>query len=164
MTSRPPSVDSLARSLAHTGLPHPLLVDAARQAIAAGNPDLAEHIANDIAQCLLVPVINAAGVIAHTNLGRSPVAHSQSARAQNLEFDLRTGQRGSRQAGIGQLVARACGAESAMVVNNNAAAVMLVLAALAHGRDVAVSRGESVEIGGGFRAVSYTHLTLPTKA
>ena len=151
MTSRPPSVDSLARSLAHIGLPHPLLVDAARQAIAAGNPDLAEHIANDIAQCLLVPVINAAGVIAHTNLGRSPVAHSQSARAQNLEFDLRTGQRGSRQAGIGQLVARACGAESAMVVNNNAAAVMLVLAALAHGRDVAVSRGESVEIGGGFR-------------
>jgi L-seryl-tRNA(Ser) seleniumtransferase len=127
------------------------LVDAARQAIAAGNPDLAEHIANDIAQCLLVSVINAAGVIAHTNLGRSPVAHSQSARAQNLEFDLRTGQRGSRQAGIGQLVARACGAESAMVVNNNAAAVMLVLAALAHGRDVAVSRGESVEIGGGFR-------------
>jgi L-seryl-tRNA(Ser) seleniumtransferase len=96
-------------------------------------------------------VINAAGVIAHTNLGRSPVAHSQSARAQNLEFDLRTGQRGSRQAGIGQLVARACGAESAMVVNNNAAGVMLVLAALAHGRDVAVSRGESVEIGGGFR-------------
>ena len=151
MTSRPPSVDSLARSLAHIGLPHPLLVDAARQAIAAGNPDLAEHIANDIAQCLLVPVINAAGVIAHTNLCRSPVAHSQSARAQNLEFDLRTGQRGSRQAGIGQLVARACGAESAMVVNNNAAAVMLVLAALAHGRDVAVSRGESVEIGGGFR-------------
>lgn len=151
MTSRPPSVDSLARSLAHIGLPHPLLVDAARQAIAAGDPQLAEQIANDIAQCLLVPVINATGVIAHTNLGRSPVAHTQTARAQNLEFDLNTGQRGSRQAGIGQLVARACGAESAMVVNNNAAAVMLVLAALAHDRDVAVSRGESVEIGGGFR-------------
>ena len=151
MTSRPPSVDSLARSLAHIGLPHPLLVDAARQAIAAGDPQLAEQIAHDIAQCLLVPVINATGVIAHTNLGRSPVAHTQTARAQNLEFDLTTGQRGSRQAGIGQLVARACGAESAMVVNNNAAAVMLVLAALANDRDVAVSRGESVEIGGGFR-------------
>ena len=124
MTSRPPSVDSLARSLAHIGLPHPLLVDAARQAIAAGDPQLAEQIASDIAQCLLVPLINATGVIAHTNLGRSPVAHTQTARAQNLEFDLTTGQRGSRQAGIGQLVARACGAESAMVVNNNAAAVM----------------------------------------
>ncbi|MFN5605934.1 MAG: L-seryl-tRNA(Sec) selenium transferase, partial [Actinomycetes bacterium] len=73
------------------------------------------------------------------------------ARAQNLEFDLRTGQRGSRQEGIGRLIALACGAEDAMVVNNHAAAVMLVLAALAGGRDVAVSRGESVEIGGGFR-------------
>ena len=151
MTIRPPSVDTLARSLAHTGLPHPLLVDAARQAIAEGNPDLAGDIARDIADCLLIPVINATGVLAHTNLGRSPVAHVQTARAQNLEFDLRSGRRGSRQAGIGRLMARVCGAEDALVVNNNAAAVMLVLAALAHDRDVAVSRGESVEIGGGFR-------------
>jgi len=149
--ARPPSVDALARSIAHVGLPHPLLVDAARRAIAAGDPARAESIARDTADALLVPVINGTGVIAHTNLGRSPVALRQNARAQNLEFDLRTGQRGSRQAGIGRLVALSCGAEDAMVVNNNAAAVMLVLAALAGGRDVAVSRGESVEIGGGFR-------------
>ena len=149
--SRPPSVDALARSIAHVGLPHPLLVDAARRAIASGDPSRAESIARDTADALLVPVINGTGVIAHTNLGRSPVSFHHDARAQNLEFDLRTGQRGSRQEGIGRLIALACGAEDAMVVNNNAAAVMLVLAALAGGRDVAVSRGESVEIGGGFR-------------
>ena len=100
---------------------------------------------------LLRPVINATGVIAHTNLGRSPVEVHQSARAQNLEFDLNTGQRGSRQTGAGTLIAQSVGAEAALVVNNNAAAVLLVLAALAQGRDVAVSRGESVEIGGNFR-------------
>ena len=150
-TTRPPSVDSLARSLASTGLPHPLLVDAAREAIALGDPSRASSIADGIAASLLVPVINATGVIAHTNLGRSPVELHLAPRAQNLEFDLATGGRGSRQRGIGRLIARAVGAEDAMVVNNNAAAVLLVLAALASGRDVAVSRGESVEIGGGFR-------------
>lgn len=150
-SDRPPSVDSLARSLASTGLPHPLLVDAARKAIADGCPDDARRVADEISASLLVPVINATGVIAHTNLGRSPVEVHQSPRAQNLEFDLSSGKRGSRQAGIGRLIARTVGAEDAIVVNNNAAAVMLVLAALAAGRDVAVSRGESVEIGGGFR-------------
>jgi L-seryl-tRNA(Ser) seleniumtransferase len=148
---RPPSVDALARSLATTGLPHPLLVDAAREAIALGDPSRASSIAEGIAASLLVPVINATGVIAHTNLGRSPVSLHLAPRAQNLEFDLTTGGRGSRQRGIGRLIARAIGADDAMVVNNNAAAVLLVLAALASGRDVAVSRGESVEIGGGFR-------------
>ncbi len=151
MVDRPPSVDALARSIAHTGLPHPLLVDAAREAIARGDVLLAQSIAEEITASLLVPVINATGVIAHTNLGRAPVAHTQSARAQNLEFDLGTGKRGSRQTGIGRLLARLSGAEAALVVNNNAAAIMLVLAALANERDVVVSRGESVEIGGGFR-------------
>lgn len=151
MIDRPPSVDALARSLAHTGLPHPLLVDAAREAISSGDPSRADQIARDISSSLLVPVINATGVIAHTNLGRAPVAHSQSARAQNLEFDLASGQRGSRQTGVGRLFARLCGAQDAIVVNNNAAAIMLVLAAIARDRDVVVSRGESVEIGGGFR-------------
>lgn len=151
MSERPPSVDALARSIAHIGLPHPLLVDAAREAIARGDASLAEDVAREIQSSLLVSVINATGVIAHTNLGRAPVAHSQSARAQNLEFDLLNGRRGSRQTGIGRLIARLCGAEDAIVVNNNAAAVMLVLAAVARGRDVVVSRGESVEIGGGFR-------------
>lgn len=151
MIDRPPSVDALARSIAHTGLPHPLLVDAAREAISRKDPSAAEAIATRIAMSLLVPVVNATGVIAHTNLGRAPIAHTQSARAQNLEFDLQTGGRGSRQSGIGRLIARLCGAEDAIVVNNNAAAIMLVLAALARERDVVVSRGESVEIGGGFR-------------
>lgn len=150
-TDRPPSVDALARSLVDIGLPHPLLVDAARRAIADGAPESARRLAEETRSALLRPVINATGVIAHTNLGRAPLRHVEVRGARNLEFDLSTGGRGSRQHGIGRLLARATGAEDAIVVNNNAAAVMLVLAALATGRDVAVSRGESVEIGGGFR-------------
>ncbi|MGB3735908.1 MAG: L-seryl-tRNA(Sec) selenium transferase, partial [Ilumatobacter sp.] len=96
-------------------------------------------------------VVNATGVLLHTNLGRAPLAHTQPASAQTVEFDLSTGERGSRQTAVGQLFARLTGAEDAMVVNNNAAAVLLLLAALAAGRDVPVSRGESVEIGGSFR-------------
>ncbi len=98
-----------------------------------------------------MPVVNATGVLLHTNLGRAPLGVHQPARPINVEFDLMTGDRGSRQTAVGQLFARLCGAESAIVVNNNAAAVMLVLAALAFDRGVAVSRGESVEIGGAFR-------------
>jgi L-seryl-tRNA(Ser) seleniumtransferase len=96
----------------------------------------------------LLPVINATGVIVHTNLGRAPLgAGALSAVADvasgysNLEFRLSTGNRGSRQEHAGTLLAQACGAEAALVVNNNAAAVLLVLAALARGRDVVVSRG-----------------------
>lgn len=148
---RPPSVDALARSLASSGLPHPLLVDVAREAIEAGDVDSALSRARSLARTLLTPVVNATGVLLHTNLGRAPVRHHQEAVAQTVEFDLETGTRGSRQRAVGQLVARLCGAESAIVVNNNAAAVLLVLAALAEGRDVPVSRGESVEIGGSFR-------------
>jgi L-seryl-tRNA(Ser) seleniumtransferase len=155
-SERPPSVDALARSLAEDcDLPHPILVDIARAAIAAGDPDGAADRAAVLAEAyrrtLLTPVVNATGVLLHTNLGRAPLAHHQAAHAQTVEFDLATGARGSRQRAVGQLVARLCGAEAAMVVNNNAAAVLLVVAALAHGRDVAVSRGESVEIGGAFR-------------
>ena len=148
---RPPSVDALARSLAGSGLPHALLVDVARAAIADGAVADAPARAEALRRTLLTPVINATGVLLHTNLGRAPLAHHQSARAQSLELDLATGERGSRQRAVGGLLARLCGAEAAMVVNNNAAAVLLVLAALADGRDVPVSRGESVEIGGGFR-------------
>ena len=100
---------------------------------------------------MLRPVINATGTILHTNLGRAPVAWTQPERYTNLELDLTTGQRGSRMATAGSLIARACGAEDAIIVNNCAAAVMLALAGLAEGRDVVVSRGELVEIGGGFR-------------
>ena len=144
-------MDRLARSLAGTGLPHPLLVDAARAAIAAGDPDSAPVRARRIGRRMLTPVINGTGVLLHTNLGRAPLAWNQSADYSNLELDLDTGGRGDRQAGAAALLARACGAEAAMTVNNCAAAVMLVLATLAEGRDAVVSRGELVEIGGGFR-------------
>ncbi len=148
---RPPSVDRLARSLAHTGLPHPLLVDVARAAIADGEHDQAEARAHALATSLLQPVINATGTMLHTNLGRAPWSHQAEASFSNLEFDLGTGQRGSRQRHVGQLFARLCEAEAAIIVNNCAAAVTLTMAGLAVGREVAVSRGELVEIGGGFR-------------
>jgi L-seryl-tRNA(Ser) seleniumtransferase len=96
-------------------------------------------------------VVNASGVLLHTNLGRAPLHPVGDGRPVNLELDLQTGRRGSRQAAPGALLARLCGAEAAVIVNNNAAAVLLVLSALAAGREVLVARGESVEIGGGFR-------------
>ncbi|MEM1334096.1 MAG: L-seryl-tRNA(Sec) selenium transferase, partial [Actinomycetota bacterium] len=148
-------VDKLARSLSDTGLPHALLVDVARDAIASGEPtgvtDRARADAERLRRTLLTRVVNATGTLLHTNLGRAPLTEEQSGRAVTVEFDLETGTRGSRQAAVGSLLARLVGADAAMVVNNNAAAVMLVLAALADGRDVPVSRGESVEIGGSFR-------------
>ena len=155
---RPPSVDSLARQLADVDLPHPLLVDAAREAIAAGDPQSARARAERVAATLLRPVVNATGVILHTNLGRAPIppagvgpGGSGATRYSNLEFNLLTGRRGSRSGHAASLLARAAGAEVALVVNNGAAAVLLVLAAFARGRSVVVSRGELVEIGGGFR-------------
>ena len=155
-SDRPPSVDRLARALADTGLPHPLLVDAARQAVADGDPASAEARARDLAESigrhLLTGVINATGVLLHTNLGRAPWgAAVDDTRYSTLEFDLSTGDRGSRQDRAPALLARACGAEAAIVVNNCASAVLLALAALAEGRGAVVSRGELVEIGGGFR-------------
>ncbi len=150
-SERPPSVDRLARSIADTGLPHPLLVDAAREAIAAGDPGSARSRAEATERALLQPVVNATGVMLHTNLGRAPLPTSTSGRASNLEFDLASGRRGNRSAHAGRLFARAVGAEAAIAVNNGAAAVLLALAAVAAGRGVAVSRGELVEIGGGFR-------------
>ena len=148
---RPPSVDALARSLVPSGLPHPICVDIARAAIEAGDVESAAARAEAFRRSLLTPVVNATGVLLHTNLGRAPLGHHQEAAAQTVEFDLATGTRGSRQHAVGQLFARLVGAEAAMVVNNNAAAVLLVLAALGVDRDVPVSRGESVEIGGSFR-------------
>lgn len=148
---RPPSVDALARTLTPSGLPHPVLVDIAREAIAAGDPASAPARAAAVAEAMLRPVVNATGVLLHTNLGRAPVAVEHPARYSNLELDLDTGRRGSRHHHAARLLARAAGAEAALVVNNGAAAVLLALAALAAGRPVAVSRGELVEIGGGFR-------------
>lgn len=160
-------MDALARSLSENSpLPQPLLVDAAREAIASsatgsttssGNDDhtdfvaVASAIATHQEASLLQPVINATGVLLHTNLGRAPWPISHPAGYSNLEFDLSQGERGSRQQTVGRLFARLCETERAMVVNNGAAAMLLVLAALASGRGVAVGRGELVEIGGGFR-------------
>ncbi len=148
-------MDALARSMTDTGLPHPLLVDAARSAIAdGGSEDIEERArryAHAWARALLQPVVNATGVLLHTNLGRAPMAFAADAVYSNLELDLSSGRRGSRHAHAARLLARLCEAEDAIVVNNGASAVLLVLAALATGRGAAVSRGELVEIGGGFR-------------
>ena len=164
---RPPSVDALARELSiRHSLPHALLVDIARRAIANSATtvkisavsvnEFADQLATEFSQSLLRDVINATGVLLHTNLGRAPMAMQTSNRASNLELNMSTGERGSRQSTVGKLLALLCGAESAIVVNNNAAAVLLVVAALANSRDVAVSRGESVEIGGNFRIPEVT--------
>jgi L-seryl-tRNA(Ser) seleniumtransferase len=106
----------------------------------------------------LVRVINATGVIVHTNLGRAPLSEAALARVHdvaggyaNLEYDLAAGSRGRRDVHAEKLIARLTGADAAVVVNNNAAATLLLLAALADGREVIISRGELVEIGGGFR-------------
>jgi len=106
----------------------------------------------------LRPVINATGVVIHTNLGRAPLANAAIERVtslargySNLEYDLEQGARGSRTVHADSLITSITGAEAALVVNNNAAAIMLILAGLAAGREVVISRGELVEIGGGFR-------------
>ncbi|MFN0093354.1 MAG: L-seryl-tRNA(Sec) selenium transferase [Dehalococcoidia bacterium] len=141
-------------------------IDAARTRIRAGNVagDLSS-IASDALQRIasasrssLVPVINAAGVVLHTNLGRAPLSHAardameEVARGySSLEFDIERGERGSRHLHIRDMVRRATGAQDAIAVNNNAAALFMVLNVFAQGREVVVSRGQAVEIGGGFR-------------
>ena len=104
------------------------------------------------------PVINATGVILHTNLGRAPLSPEATAAMEecaqgytNLEIDLDSGKRGSRQVHIESVLCQLTGAEASLVVNNNASAVLLALSALAKGKEVIVSRGQAVEIGGGFR-------------
>ncbi len=160
-----PSVDELTRALED-----PLAVDAARTVLArareqinAGEDpgDLWARLHAELAAARaprLRRVLNATGVIVHTNLGRAPLASAALAQVtdaargySNLEYELEAGTRGSRQTHLTELVQRLTGAESALVVNNNAAAVLLALAALAEGREVLVSRGELIEIGDGFR-------------
>jgi len=160
-----PSVDELARQS-----DDPLAVEVARKVVArareliqAGdNPgDLAAQLQAELSAARaprLRRVINATGVIVHTNLGRAPLAEAALDRVHeiargysNLEYDVAAGGRGSRQDHIAGILRRLTGAEAALVVNNNAAAVMLALAALAEGREVLVSRGELIEIGDGFR-------------
>jgi len=117
-----------------------------------------KEIINDAMQPNLRPVINATGVIIHTNLGRSLLADSALENMQqiaagysNLEFDLKAGQRGSRYSSVEGLICEISQAEAALVVNNNAGAVLLCLETIASGKNVIVSRGELVEIGGSFR-------------
>ncbi len=169
-----PSVEQVLASLGRD-LPHALRARIAREALDAARRGLAADAAtrreigpqdvladaagraDELRRRLLGPVLNATGVLLHTNLGRAPLGEAalaairSAAGATNLEYRLDTGERGSRHDHAGHLLAEACGAEAGLVVNNNAAAVLLVLAALARGREVLVSRGELVEIGGGFR-------------
>ncbi|HEY2354514.1 MAG TPA: L-seryl-tRNA(Sec) selenium transferase, partial [Gaiellaceae bacterium] len=160
-----PSVDELAREAGD-----PLAVDAARAVIdrareeiqAGADPgDLAARLRDELTDARrprLRGVLNATGVVIHTNLGRAPLAEEALARVvaagrgySNLEYDLDAGERGSRQDHAAAVLRRLTGAEAALVVNNNAGAVLLALAALAEGREVVVSRGELIEIGDGFR-------------
>jgi L-seryl-tRNA(Ser) seleniumtransferase len=122
--------------------------------------ELREQIAAHLAEILrpsLRPVINATGVIIHTNLGRAPLsaaaqeAMRETSSYSNLEYDLDAGKRGSRYVHAEELLCRLTGAEAAHIVNNDAAAVLLILSAMARDREVIVSRGQLVEIGGGFR-------------
>jgi L-seryl-tRNA(Ser) seleniumtransferase len=162
-----PSVDELLRELDE---PHALAVEAARAVLeraraairAGGEPgDLALALRDELAAARrpsLRRVLNASGVVVHTNLGRAPLPAAALERVReigggysNLEYDLAAGRRGSRQVHAADVLRRLTGAEDALVVNNNAAAIMLALAALAGGREVLVSRGELIEIGDGFR-------------
>ncbi len=153
--------------------PQELLVNLVRQhlerdrlSIAAGNPcpsidEIVESICaqlRELGNPSLRPVINATGVILHTNLGRAPLSREAAAAMDtvargysNLEFNLDSGIRGSRQTHIEQILCQLTGAEAALVVNNNASAVLLGLTALAKRKEVIVSRGQAVEIGGSFR-------------
>src|SRR5919109_3036653 len=160
-----PSVDELARRVED-----PLGVEAARVVLARAREevragaepgDLVARVRAEL-DALRSPhlrrVLNATGIVVHTNLGRAPLAEAALGRVlevgrgySNLEYSLDEGRRGSRHDHVGSLLRRLTGAEAALVVNNNAAAVLLALAALAEGREVVVSRGELIEIGDGFR-------------
>src|SRR3989442_2512557 len=118
----------------------------------------AEHMLDENQRPNLRPVINATGVIINTNLGRSPLSQEALQAVKqvaggysNLEYELVAGERGSRHTHVTELLCELTGAEAALVTNNNAAAVLLALTALAAGREVVISRGQLVEIGGGFR-------------
>ncbi len=172
-----PSVDTLLQD--HTlreqaqRYGHAVVVEACRAALdhartsilAGGAAPMPALLIDDVrtrieraVQPSLIPVINATGVIIHTNLGRAPLSAETIAAMRtaaqgytNLEYDLEAGERGSRYVHAESLLTRLTGAPAALVVNNNAAAVMLILAAFAQGREVIISRGQLVEIGGGFR-------------
>ena len=176
-----PSVDELLRqprmAKLASRIPRELLVEVAREVLSSVRAeitgekgisvipvipsDLEDVIAREVERILsrtLQPVINATGVILHTNLGRAPLSpgvldelRQTAIHYSNLEYDLEAGARGKRDVHTTELLARLTGAEDAIVVNNCAAAILLVLAALAKDGEVLVSRGELIEIGDGFR-------------
>jgi L-seryl-tRNA(Ser) seleniumtransferase len=152
---------------------HPLVVSAVRQAVQEARDRLkkskgsvsleeiikaAKEIMAESTSASLRPVINATGVVLHTNLGRAPLDEGTlsfigetSSAYNNLEFDLKEGKRSKRGIFVERLLCALTSAEAALAVNNNAGAVLLILTALAQGKEVIVSRGELVQIGGGFR-------------
>ena len=165
-----PSVDELLRDERLGAEPHELVVAAARAVLDRARVEIADGrdpgpivdaVVDELTRARrpsLRRVLNATGVLVHTNLGRAPLAAAAINRVvevgsgySNLEYDLERGDRGSRQDHLTGLLGRLTGAEAALVVNNNAAAVLLALAALAEDREVVVSRGELIEIGDGFR-------------
>ncbi len=171
-----PKVDELLRHprLASLSCQHTILtetvrevIDSLRQAILAGEEpslqpdslcDEVERLVQKKTTMNLRPVINATGIVLHTNLGRAKLSTAAVQAIQSvaqdyntLEYNLEKGSRGSRYSHVEQLISKLTGAEDAMVVNNNAAAVMLVLSTMARGKEVVTSRGELVEIGGAFR-------------
>jgi L-seryl-tRNA(Ser) seleniumtransferase len=174
-----PSVEALLQSAATSALQadfgRPLATEGVRAALADTRQAIQRGAAQDAVEIMdivsaarswleslvgptLFPVINATGVIVHTNLGRAPLSTAAITAMQEvsvgystLEYDIGLGTRGSRSTHVGALVSRISGAEAAMVVNNNAAAILLMLSALCDGREVIISRGQLVEIGGGFR-------------
>ena len=164
-----PSVDTLVKhALPLAAAPRTLVTHAAREVLAAARAegtaiDLATAVARVVQQIhalitpTLRPVLNGSGVLLQTNLGRAPLSvaaraamHAASGAA-SVEYDLSRGGRGERNQHLSALLRHLTGAEAAIAVNNTAAAVLLILTSLAAGREVIVSRGEAVEIGGGFR-------------
>jgi L-seryl-tRNA(Ser) seleniumtransferase len=168
-----PSIDRLLRDDRLSGLPRELTLQAARDVLdqarlatrnggwpfsLADLPGLVEERVRQATAPRLRAVLNASGVLIHTNLGRAPLSRAAlDAAAQagagytNLEYDLEAGERGSRHSLVTDLLRRLTGAEDGLVTNNNAAAMLLILSALGTGREAIISRGQLVEIGGGFR-------------
>ena len=158
-----PGVDTILEAVTDCPLPRPLVVGVIRAELQSlrkagsipGHDEITGAIRqrlDDLALSRLQPVINGTGVVVHTNLGRSPMIPVPAAGCTNLEIDLVTGRRGGRAAYLERCLAELCGADAAMVVNNCAAALVLNLRHFtAQKKEVIVSRGELVQIGGGFR-------------
>ena len=167
-----PSVEKVLQALGDTPLPRPIVVDVVRRELAALRSrkttipepavvlDRVRARLGDVGHSRIQPVINGTGILIHTNFGRAPLAPAAIASVSaigsnysNLEYDLTGGARGGRAAYLEHGLAVLCGAEAATVVNNNAAALVLILRHLcrAERNDVVISRGELVQIGGGFR-------------